>query len=126
VLEAFVSAPPEGVTKPIAGFRDGNKQNFRPPNLYWTDMSEVMLASAANRLSGESTSQERKKRRARVPQFFGSNVGTRKLTLQDARDIDRALSLGVSVEVLAERYGISTQNVRLLDRRRFGYEITPV
>jgi len=111
ILEAF------GTTKPNPhchlGYRDGNPFNLRLENLLWSwgGPGVANHSPILNDFGIQDTARHLK------PEFRGQNVGLSRLTSSDAHQIQKRLAAGVPVNVIAEEYGISTQNVRLFDKR---------
>lgn len=120
VLQAFVGPPPEGERGIVAGFKDGDPENANASNLFWTTRKAEFDAQRMKppRAFGIECDYGIDSAAAFKPHFIGDNVGKRKLTVADAFQIRCELAVGVAASSLAERYGISLQNVWLFYRRR--------
>jgi hypothetical protein len=111
ILEAFGTTKPNGHCH--LGYRDGNPFNLRLENLLWA-WGGAGVADHGPILDDygiQDTARHLK------PEFRGQRVGLGRLTSSDAHQIRKRLAAGVPVNVIAEEYGISTQNVRLFDER---------
>jgi len=142
VLEAFVGPPPN--LRPRARYRDGDKRNLKPDNLYWWEPGKpdvepppatfrVRIGKVTLKVVAPPEPKPRCviRRRGRIPddfgmqdtarhvkpEFRGQNVGLSRLSGADTQQIRKRLAAGVPVNVISEEYGISTQNVRLFDPR---------
>jgi len=111
ILEAFGNEKPNPHCH--LGYRDGNPLNLRLENLLWSwgGAGVADHGPILDDFGMQDTARHLK------PEFRGQNVGLSRLTTADAHQIKRQLAAGVPVNVIAESYGVSTQNVRLFDPR---------
>lgn len=111
ILEAFGNIKPNPHCH--LGYRDGNPFNLRLENLTWAwgGIGVARRGRIVDDFGIQDTARHLK------PEFRGQRVGLGRLSSSDAHQIRKRLAAGVPVNVVAEEYGISTQNVRLFDER---------